>query len=75
MEHDNVRKRMYVWLGHLAVQYKVDRTLETSYSGKNKNHLKNGEILLFNNGYSWKSLKTPIWEFVTLIIFFLGSDI
>ena len=30
MEHDNVRKKnayMYVWLGHLVVQYKIDRTL------------------------------------------------
>ena len=30
MDHDNVRKKnvyMYVWLGHRAVQYKIDRTL------------------------------------------------
>ena len=28
----------YVWLGHLAVQQKTDRTLWTCYNGKNKNH-------------------------------------
>ena len=37
-ERDNARKKnayLYVWLGHRAVQQKVDRTLETSYDGKN----------------------------------------
>ena len=30
MEHDHVRKKniyMHVWLGHLAVQWKIDKTL------------------------------------------------
>ena len=28
----------YVWLSHLAVQQKIDRTLQISDNGKNKNH-------------------------------------
>ena len=43
MEHDKVRKKnlyMDVWLGHLAVEQKIDRTLQTSYNQKIKTIIK-----------------------------------